>query len=411
MKILISNVYCHLNHGDAGIVEATINGLRAQHPSAEIVVVSLYSDLDQGKYGQGIRVIQAPVRPLNRGQMSTGLKLLSVVAKAGEVAFKSLLYAFGYFRGSSALFRDADLVVSCGGGYMQSKSVKQLLTEYLVHWVQLYCAKAANTPYVIFAQTIGPFDMISRLLSRPVFNGAFRVLAREPISFDCVKRLYPDAACRQTGDVAFLLKPTPYDWCPDTHSDGNIGITVRSWHFPGASDRDGLMKRYVEAIKDYITTLSREGDYGFYLMPQCVGPEGDNDLVLSRLIVEDLKGRANVTLIDFDIYPSQLKSLYSKMDFFVGTRMHSVIFSLAENVPCLAISYDKKTDGIMEQAGLSEYVLHIDTVTGADLLKRFHELKSNPKIREIIRVNIESVKRSALTNFIEIESVLRGKND
>lgn len=409
MKILISNVYCYLNHGDAGIVEATIDGLRAQHPSAEIIVVSLYSELDQGKYGPGIRVIQAPVQPLKQGQMSTGLKLLSVLTKVGEVAFKSLLYTFGCFRGSSAQFRDADLVVSCGGGYMQSKSVRQLLTEYLVHWIQLYCAKAANTPYVIFAQTIGPFDTISRLLSRPVFDDAIRVLAREPISFDCVKRLYPDATCRQTGDVAFLLKPAPYDWHPDTHSDGNIGITVRSWHFPGSPNRDKLMKRYVKAIKDFMTTLSQEGDYGFYLMPQCVGPEGDNDLVLSRLIAEDLKDRVDVTLIDFDIYPSQLKTLYSKMDYFVGTRMHSVIFSLAEDVPCLAISYDKKTDGIMEQAGLSEYVLNIDTVTGSDLLERFHALKSNPKIREIVKSNIESVKRDALTNFIEIEAVLRGK--
>ena len=409
MNILISNVYCYQNHGDAGIVEATICGLKERFPTAKITVASLYPSLDQGRYGDGIEVISAPALPMSQTHSSRLGKYLSILGKTIEVMGKALVYRIGIFPGSSASFKNADLVVSCGGGYMQSRSIRQLLADYSVHWIQLFCAKSAKIPYIIFAQTIGPFDSVSRRVSKSIFDGAARVLAREPISFKCVEELYPEVDCKYTADVAFLLKAAPVGWEAGHHRDGNVGITVRSWHFPGKENRDQLLGNYIEAIEEFVVELSKRGDYGFYLMPQCIGPDTDNDLILSRRIAQDLEGSCNLAVVDLDCKPSELKFIYSKMDYFVGTRMHSVIFSLAEDVPCIAISYDRKTDGIMEQAGLSDYVLDISTVTKAKLLDRFNALVSDEQVKEKIYRNVKAIKKQASINFDEVEAVLENE--
>jgi colanic acid/amylovoran biosynthesis protein len=43
----------------------------------------------------------------------------------------------------------------------------------------------------------------------------------------------------------------------------------------------------------------------------------------------------------------------------IGTRLHSVIFSLVGGAPAIAISYNHKVDGIMGMLGLEKYVLDI----------------------------------------------------
>ena len=70
--------------------------------------------------------------------------------------------------------------------------------------------------------------------------------------------------------------------------------------------------------------------------------------------------------------------MYGLMDFFVGTRMHSVIFAMLSAVPVIAISYQgPKAQGIMEQALLSNYVINIDSVTPDALQEKFDKLSDD----------------------------------
>ncbi|MBV9179535.1 MAG: polysaccharide pyruvyl transferase family protein, partial [Nitrososphaeraceae archaeon] len=70
----------------------------------------------------------------------------------------------------------------------------------------------------------------------------------------------------------------------------------------------------------------------------------------------------------------ELKSLYRSLDFLIGTRFHSVIFSLTSYIPALAIEYEYKTSGIMKDLGLSEWVIPIEQVTADNLYKKFTQL-------------------------------------
>jgi colanic acid/amylovoran biosynthesis protein len=87
-------------------------------------------------------------------------------------------------------------------------------------------------------------------------------------------------------------------------------------------------------------------------------------------------------MVEQPLTPSLLKSVYGRMDVFIGTRMHSNIFALSEGVPCLAIGYMHKTRGIAEMAGMSEWVLDIDDVTSGALIEKLEELW---QVRQAVR--------------------------
>jgi colanic acid/amylovoran biosynthesis protein len=85
----------------------------------------------------------------------------------------------------------------------------------------------------------------------------------------------------------------------------------------------------------------------------------------------------------------ELKSLYANLDFLIGTRFHSVIFSLASFVPCIAIEYEHKTGGIMRELGLHRWVIPFEDVTAERLQSLFDELIQNADsyrayLREVI---------------------------
>ena len=91
------------------------------------------------------------------------------------------------------------------------------------------------------------------------------------------------------------------------------------------------------------------------------------------------------------------------MDYFVGTRMHSNIFSLSEGIPCLAISYDPKTDGIMELFDLSDYVIDINEIDTKKLVQTFKKLVQNQeKVKSKIDKKLINIKDNAFENFQRI---------
>lgn len=407
MKIVITNVYCYQNHGDAGIVHATVNGLRRIFPDSEITVMSLYPELDQNKYGDNVAVCAPIMRPIQQNFSSSLSKLWTVFRRGIRIAFQSVLFKVGFFPGVAKEIASADLVVSCGGGYMQARDLKQFFVDYNVHWLQLCCARCANTPYIIFAQTIGPFDNFSRFASRKLFKDAAGVFARESVSYEYTRRAFPGCKIKATADVAFLLNAEKCELPYVTYGETiKIGLTVRYWHFPGSNCGDQLFEQYIQAIVGFIESISQEGNYAFYLMPQCVGPQEDNDLFVSRAIKDRLSDMDNVCVIDQELSPAELKYVYSTMDYFIGTRMHSVIFALSEKIPSIAISYDKKTDGIMAQVGLEKYVIGINEITSKRLVEMFHALISDHGIVDIINDSISVISTKSWKNFEMIKDVV-----
>lgn len=90
------------------------------------------------------------------------------------------------------------------------------------------------------------------------------------------------------------------------------------------------------------------------------------------------------------------------MSYFIGTRMHSNIFALSSGIKTLAISYEPKTEGIMKDLGLSEYVIKIENVNSRILNEKFNKLISDDNYQKKLNESLILLNKT----FVDFERFL-----
>jgi colanic acid/amylovoran biosynthesis protein len=280
--------------------------------------------------------------------------------------------------------------VSKPGGFLYSSGLGLTL---LISVFILAMAWIAGKPYYVFPQSIGPLARPWECwLLRWILGKARVVMVREKASLDLLKRCrFTHPRLHLLPDIAFAFEGAPFGeaeaWLRSLGIDPEkdrplLGLTVIHW---GAQNPGFTRQSEYEAACTEAVHLFLENHGGrVILFPQVYGPTvAHDDRVPSRRIATQLAGLGNaVTMVEQPLTPSLLKSVYGRMDVFIGTRMHSNIFALSEGVPCLAIGYMHKTRGIAEMAGMSEWVLDIDDVTSGALIEKLEELW---QVRQAVR--------------------------
>ena len=102
--------------------------------------------------------------------------------------------------------------------------------------------------------------------------------------------------------------------------------------------------------------------------------------------------------------------MYKNMNIFIGTRLHSVIFSLSLNVPSINIAYHgTKSQGILKAiSGFEENVILIDEITTDVLRIKIDKVCKNiPHLVEILKIENEKIKKQleeAIEKVVTISS-------
>ncbi|MBN2880925.1 polysaccharide pyruvyl transferase family protein [Candidatus Woesearchaeota archaeon] len=400
-NILISNVYSWKNKGDAAIVMCMMDDIRKQFPNAKITISSHDSE-DKGKYGEDdfeLNVERYVFKSHNKL-----IKILELMCFIVKIAFfRSFLVKkqiskllFGsLFSKKINSYSNFDLIIACGGGYLLAKSWRSIF-RLIPFCYDFYFAKLFKKPYIMYNQSIGPFNnKLDRLIIKHYIENAKLIICRENITFQRLKSMNLQNLLL-SNDVAFNLSPSPTQVLNSYYYDSskmNVGITVRSWF------SDKRQNQYEKSIANFIEDSS---SLNFYFIPQVIYKiGGDDDLITAnrifKLLSEDARKRVNI--ICEDISPSQIKYVISKMNYFVGTRMHSNIFALGAGIKTIAISYEPKTRGIMQTLGLEEYVIEMTDIDTANLSVLFTRLvKDNNYFKRI--ENIKTVYTN-LKSYLE----------
>ena len=135
-----------------------------------------------------------------------------------------------------------------------------------------------------------------------------------------------------------------------------------------------------------------------FLLPQCWGPSPiEDDRVPARRVKKLLANLGDaVILVEHPLPPERLKSVFGQMDIFLGTRMHSNIFSLSQNVPIIAIQYNHKTGGIAQMAGIEKWVVDINRLNDKVLVQKMELLwAEREQVRQHLSVAIPEMSRQA----------------
>jgi colanic acid/amylovoran biosynthesis protein len=380
VNVLIINCYTWRNKGDGAIAETAIRLIQQEAPHAKVTVATYDVDSDKDYYSRfGVRVVAQVLSQWKQANrlMSLLNLFLQVIDFLLSWVTRGRLHLLGTYRQTWRAYREADLILSVGGGYITSSPARFGTLWLAIHLAAIAVGVRFQKPTVMQSQSIGPFlrQMDARLTSY-VLKQVERLTVRDHLSYQRVKEMgVPLDRLHVSPDYAFLqYRASLEEILPYMGFEMRgpaVGISVRRWMAPLNPGAPYDMHRYLNEVAKFASELSRRG-VSVFLIPQ-VTQAGDDDSVETQVVHELCDHTTNVKFIDTrEFSPGQIKALYGTLDILVGTRMHANIMALGCGVPVIAIAYHMKTVGIMQAIGLGEWCTAIEKATSERLLELYN---------------------------------------
>jgi colanic acid/amylovoran biosynthesis protein len=434
-KVLINTIGPWLDKGESGILIAMVNSLKKISPTVEITVsASTYklSTLDIEKYsGYSMEVIPGILfkfhdllinltrlrfKPLKMTIAFIYLSYLLISTSIWALLYNYLNIDLGISnRELLRKYAESDWIFVCGG-----QNIVHFHQFPLIPLYEIFISKLLQKKVMLYAQSSGPFlHNYSKPFIKWILNKTDIITTREKISKDTLIDLGIKVPLFVTADAAFTLpsisrhkslsllkKDSIY-----SDDDLNIAITAIPWDFPKESN----CKKKVDMYDNYVNSLAMGADYlikkynaNIIFFPQVTIPDIKNDIPISKKVLSKMQNKSNVSILQKDYSPEELKGMYGCMDLLIGTRFHSCIFSLSMDVSTLAIEYDgHKAYGIMKLLGLEEFVIEIEKINLEIVKQKTDELiRNNEQIKKRIESSVKILKQNSEKNIILAQEYL-----
>lgn len=284
------------------------------------------------------------------------------------------------------IFKESKAVIFKGGGFIHSYG--SITDPYIMFFLLYYAmlAKKHNISVIFMPNSFGPFKnkWATKLVKR-VLSKVDVITVREKISQTVLSDLLSDNIPFYP-DLGFFMEPD-HSFEVDNYLENKnilkynkkVGITVRPYRFDGHPNPKKAYQNYIDSFVTFINYLTEKG-YFPILIAQTMGPsynEDDNEAI--NLIASQINDKGSFSIIsDLALNAKEIKKIYASMDYVVGTRFHSVIFSLSSEVPSIAVSYGgNKGKGIMKELGLDDYEISIENLSSDFLIEKFKSMEIN----------------------------------
>jgi colanic acid/amylovoran biosynthesis protein len=388
VNILLINVHSYRNAGDAAVIDVAMEQLRTYFPGCRITlvmddppsypgneptVVSLRCWLQLGRHWQILRI--------------AWLMLVTLIYMSSYKRFGEPRNILGSpeLTASLAAMVQADLIICTPGENISStsRSTNQFLLTFTI-----FLALITRKPIYFLPQTFGPLKRKWQVwVIRNLLRRARLVLTYEPISFqNLLDWGVPALQCRLVPGLAYTSQDVSTEqgriWLRsmgiELQNDRLLmGVTVMNW---GAQNKGyGGQAVYERAIAATMREFIQQTHGKAILLTQCWGPSGpEDDRIPARRVATSLAGLGDsVILADYPLTAEKLKSILCHMSIFLGTRTHSNIFCLVNNIPGIAIRYDHTTAGFAQMVGVEQWVVDINRISEKELVSKILDLCAN----------------------------------
>ncbi|MDR1193595.1 MAG: polysaccharide pyruvyl transferase CsaB [Peptococcaceae bacterium] len=316
-KIVISGYFGFDNCGDEAILLSMLRCLRQLAPDLRIVVLSNDPEKTQALYD---------VKAVNR--------------------WKPLAVAWHLL--------GCRLFLSGGGSLLQDVTSAKSPRYYLG---VLRLARLLARKTMIYAQGIGPLSREkNRRLTAKVLSQCDMISVRDALSCQLLKDLGVKKEIWLTCDPVLALSYEDVHQAPAKELLREMGMLDSQ----GRKTKPLLLvaarcwgdNRHLPQIGRMLDLQARAG-WDVLLVPA----HFPDDMAAINQIGNAMTER--FYCLGQRLTAAQLLSLTACADKVFSMRLHGLIFAMAMGAPMLALSYDPKIDGFMEQAGLSEYCLSL----------------------------------------------------
>lgn len=359
LKIVISGFYGLGNTGDEAILESIVDNLRDELDQPEITVFSLSPELTAKQHN---------VKSIYRGWRHD-------------------------FKGKVKALKEADLLVSGGGGLLQDTYPTKFIFGPLPYYLLIvFLAKLCGTKVMFFSQGIGPVTSTwGKILMKIFANMADFITVRDQHSKDYLHKLgvrKPETVV--TSDIVFAFKPKADSVCIDSlqiaHKDNLVAVSVRPWF--------EQVKQF-EQIAQILDTLVEQR----HITPIFVPMEGHHDVSASEKVLTHMQHADKCHVLGKDFTPNQYLNFIGECQMTIGMRLHALIFSTIQGVPHIGLSYDKKVESLLKRSGMWDFSAVLEEIEVEKLTENALTLLDNrEKYSEVVKSNAESMRKEAVRN-------------
>jgi colanic acid/amylovoran biosynthesis protein len=401
-KIAIIGSALSGNKGAAAMLESAIQTLGEK--DTEFTLLSMYpsSDAKQNMY-KNLKIVDAS--PLRLGVVINSLALtyrilppLRNTIIARSAALKAIV--------------EADVLLDQGGITFVDGREKFLLYNI----ASILPALNVNTPVVKCAQALGPFsNPINRFAANTYLPKMTAIISRGRITHKYLKDLQLSNVSAGA-DYAFSLELTKQEAvnakekfdATKLHGKKIIGVSPSQVM---QKKVDGAGGDYAKEIAKFIDTVVSQG-YAVMLVPHSVRSDQDkmhnNDMPLCRNIFGRLKGnKDSILFLNEELGSQELRYWIGECDYFVASRFHAMVSSLAMSVPTIVVGWSHKYREVLEMFELEGWAMEQKDFSGDTLGEKFKQLiKEEESVRKKLKQHLSGVKVKSRIQVQVINDVL-----
>ncbi|RCU49460.1 colanic acid biosynthesis pyruvyl transferase WcaK [Corallincola holothuriorum] len=363
MKLLLVGNHTCGNRGDAAILRGLLAELRVQESDAEIDILSRYPV--SSSYLLGEKVVRDELHVYHQktyGRLDQIWKRYSrrILARwmnrcrlndSKKTLPKHILKQIEDNK-------KYDAVIQVGGSFFVDLYGESQFEHSL-------CAMLASKPIYMVGHSVGPFQIEGyNRLAGSVFKATKALYLREDVSL----KLMQDANfslenVREGSDTAWLVPPKKVAYPSEIKSfiskGRTVAITLRK--LAPFDKRLGVsQEEYELAFSRIVNSLNDQG-YQVIALSTCTGIDSyhNDDRMIAYSVGQNVTDSNAYHIAMDELNDVQLGSVLSDCVLTVGTRLHSAIISKNYGTPAIALNYEHKSLGIMQQLGLEDYAFEV----------------------------------------------------
>lgn len=242
---------------------------------------------------------------------------------------------------------DYDGYVYIGGSIFMEGGKVYNLSEKFYDFVKR--CKRKNIPFCYISSNYGPYITQEYFeLSRKNFETCTDICFRDKYSYHLFKDI---KNVRYAPDFIFNLDIPNLSKIKNSVGISIIDLEIRE----NLKDKN---ENYYKFLKNNINHYLENGKT-VYLYSFCKY-EGDEKVV--DKLLNEFKDTKGVTGVKYDGRINEFLELYTKMEYMICTRFHSMILSLIANQKIYVLSYSNKIDNVVEDLNLNLPLLHFADV-------------------------------------------------
>ena len=344
-KALVFYLYGNRNAGDMAICLGAIELLKKQN--YEVSMVSRFSEAEEeyqkskeylAEYYPDVKVYPGPFS--FERNFSKAKKL---AAYAGSMLKVSGIIPDPH---TKQLIREADVVFFNGGNLLRGASTADYLRLIALFYPIKIAHDMGKPIYCLPQSTAKISDRGEKMLHK--FLKCFEtVYVREKISFEELKKRFPDVPFIKTTDLAFLCEDTDtaaskYFELGIKSMERTAAIVVRN---TGIGDIGELDAQKQQRMKEkLIAYVKAHPDYYYLIVVQT-----EKDRYYSQQLLSEIQKTTDADFIE-NHDPLVLREIYKHVDVLITMRLHAGILALSALTPVIGLFSEEwglKNPGIM----------------------------------------------------------------